>query len=255
MKQFVICLLLMSNCLFISCGSSSSKPPSPEDMPQIEVEIRGCIDKESCNYNPNATVDDGSCEYTSCAGCMDPSSCNYDATATIDDGSCETTSCAGCTDQLARNYDSTATIDNGTCNFNCTITGEIRFLSVTTAPADNVKMKYEILVDNEVVLRTKNKTFVSGSTLYFNQEDYDFNIEGGLNIMRFSKDGSVMKIKLFIDDQMAEESEYDTCYFTGDIYIVGNAIPKVYYVSGPNCGNGNCLIGGGIAFKKVEVFK
>jgi hypothetical protein len=42
----------------------------------------------ACNYNADATNDDGSCEFVSCAGCTNAAACNYDATATIDNGSC-----------------------------------------------------------------------------------------------------------------------------------------------------------------------
>ena len=49
----------------------------------------GCIDENACNYNPEATEDDGSCEYESCEGCTDALACNYDEEALIDDGSCE----------------------------------------------------------------------------------------------------------------------------------------------------------------------
>jgi len=59
----------------------------------------GCMDSTACNYNPNATIDDGSCESSSCAGCTVSVACNYDSTATIDDGSCEFTSCA-CTGDI-----------------------------------------------------------------------------------------------------------------------------------------------------------
>ena len=59
----------------------------------------GCMDSTACNYDPDATVDDGSCEFTSCAGCTDDTACNYDATATLDDGSCEYASC-GCPGDL-----------------------------------------------------------------------------------------------------------------------------------------------------------
>ena len=48
--------------------------------------MTGC-DEAACNYNPDATADDGSCEYTSCAGCTDAMACNY-AMDAIDDGSC-----------------------------------------------------------------------------------------------------------------------------------------------------------------------
>ena len=48
--------------------------------------IYGCMDPNACNYNPDATVDNGSCEYL---GCTDPLADNYDSDANIDDGSCE----------------------------------------------------------------------------------------------------------------------------------------------------------------------
>jgi len=81
------------------------------------VEVLGCTDAASCNYDSAANTDDGSCEYTSCSGCTDAAACNYDATATIDDGSCESASCAGCTDAEACNYDASSTIDDGSCEF------------------------------------------------------------------------------------------------------------------------------------------
>lgn len=45
----------------------------------------GCTDDTACNFDPNATIDDNSCEYASCTGCTDVTACNYDATATISD--------------------------------------------------------------------------------------------------------------------------------------------------------------------------
>ena len=77
------------------------------------------------NYDANATVDDGTCEYPTdpildcdgncindadgdgtcdeneTIGCMDVAACNYNANATDDDGTCEYTSCVGCTDDTA----------------------------------------------------------------------------------------------------------------------------------------------------------
>lgn len=75
------------------------------------VAIPGCTDAGACNYNPAATSDDGSCDF-SCLGCTDAGACNYDMTATIDDGTCDF-SCVGCTDINACNFDITATIDGG----------------------------------------------------------------------------------------------------------------------------------------------
>ena len=51
-------------------------------------DVPGCTDPTACNFDPAATLDNGSCEFVSCAGCTDPTACNYDATATIDDASC-----------------------------------------------------------------------------------------------------------------------------------------------------------------------
>ena len=57
------------------------------------LEIYGCMDSSSCNYNPLANYDSGDCDFT-CYGCLDEDACNYDTHATIDDGFCEYESCA-----------------------------------------------------------------------------------------------------------------------------------------------------------------
>ena len=53
----------------------------PEEFP-------GCTDGEACNFNPDATLDDGTCEFETCAGCTDDLACNYNPSSTIDDGTC-----------------------------------------------------------------------------------------------------------------------------------------------------------------------
>ena len=45
---------------------------------------QGCTDPAACNYDMDATIDDGSCDFD-CIGCTDPEACNYDADATEDD--------------------------------------------------------------------------------------------------------------------------------------------------------------------------
>ena len=59
-------------------------------------DCNGCTDAMACNYDPFATEDDGSCEYTSCVGCTDSSACNYNPAATMDDGSCLSSTHAAC---------------------------------------------------------------------------------------------------------------------------------------------------------------
>ncbi len=53
--------------------------------------VAGCTSSTASNYNPAATVDDGSCVFTGQAtilGCTDPNATNYNANANSDDGSC-----------------------------------------------------------------------------------------------------------------------------------------------------------------------
>ena len=89
----------------------------------------GCTDEMACNFDPEATVDNGSCDYDSCSGCTDVAACNFNSNATVDDGSCaendqcgvcggDDGTCVGCTDPAACNYDASSTIDDGSCQVN-----------------------------------------------------------------------------------------------------------------------------------------
>ncbi len=89
----------------------------------------GCTDANACNYNPMATMDDGSCEYTSCADCEGTPNGSATPGSACDDGNPDTTgdtyqedcSCTGsllrmgCTDAMACNYDPDAEADDGSC--------------------------------------------------------------------------------------------------------------------------------------------
>ena len=109
--------------------------------------VSGCTTNGACNYNAEATNDDGSCEVTSCVGCNDTAACNYDSSVTLnepiscvyatdacdscsddtdgtgtiidgdsdDDGVCDANEVSGCTDSDACNYNSSATDDDSSC--------------------------------------------------------------------------------------------------------------------------------------------
>lgn len=49
--------------------------------------ITGCTDPSAMNYNPEAQLNDGSCQYP-IAGCTDPAAINYNSGASSDDGTC-----------------------------------------------------------------------------------------------------------------------------------------------------------------------
>jgi hypothetical protein len=71
----------------------------------------GCTDNSACNYDANATDDDGTCfyetDYRDCDG-----DCNNDADG---DNVCDEEEIPGCTDETAYNYNESATDEDGTC--------------------------------------------------------------------------------------------------------------------------------------------
>ena len=71
------------------------------------------VDVNLRNYDPNATDDDGSCEYAEehydCDG-----NCINDADG---DEICDELEIVGCTDVNLRNYDPNATDDDGSCEY------------------------------------------------------------------------------------------------------------------------------------------
>ena len=88
--------------------------------------VLGCTDPIAENFNPDATEDDGSCEYI--LGCTDPEAENYNENATKDDGSCQckdenangicdNSEVLGCTDPIAENFNPDANVDDGSCDY------------------------------------------------------------------------------------------------------------------------------------------
>jgi len=119
----------------------------------LVVSVPGCMDIEACNYDMNATEDDGSCTYPGCTeidacnfdsnagcsdnscvypGCSDALACNYNAAVGCDDGSCIFPD--GCVDPTACNFDSLATCDDGSCAFpdGCTDPAACNYDSLAT---------------------------------------------------------------------------------------------------------------------------
>ena len=76
--------------------------------------IEGCTAMEACNYNPDATIDNGNCTFPG-----EP--CDDANAATIDDVLGADCVCAGitggCTEMMACNYNAAAAFDDGSCLF------------------------------------------------------------------------------------------------------------------------------------------
>ena len=106
-------------------------------------QILGCTNSTATNYNPSATLNNGSCIIE---GCTYAGALNFDAVATSDDGTCVFGSgISGCTYFNAVNFSNTATIDDGSCVFATAVLGCTNTLAINYNP---------------------NATFDDGSCLY-----------------------------------------------------------------------------------------
>jgi hypothetical protein len=81
-----ILLVLTLTALIFACKKEDDKPNTNTNN---NTTVEGCMDTQALNYNPEATENDGSCEYNVVEGCMDTIALNYNSYATVDDGSCE----------------------------------------------------------------------------------------------------------------------------------------------------------------------
>lgn len=78
----------------------------------------GCTDTSANNYDDDAEVDDGSCEYDPTVGCIDALALNFEPLATISGGVCIYPAIYyGCTDNSANNFDDDAVINDGSCEY------------------------------------------------------------------------------------------------------------------------------------------
>ena len=96
--------------MFVLAGSAIDIASNP----MWNAACTGCTDPSAFNFDPNASIDDGSCVPV-LSGCTDPAAFNYDSNANTDDGSCIAV-VMGCMDPLACNYDATANTDDGSCD-------------------------------------------------------------------------------------------------------------------------------------------
>ena len=132
-------LAMLPLCLLLAMLASMACQANGKE----EINLGGCMDAKATNYNPGATVDDGSCMYSytsifitlTVPGCTDKKAENFDRRATKDDGSC-TYAISGCTDKKAENFDRSATVNDGSCVYPVAIV-----LGCTDARAINYNLR------------------------------------------------------------------------------------------------------------------
>ena len=122
----------------------------------VVIEIEGCTNPSAINYDPYATIDDGSCTFDcECEDVYDPV-CAYDYFTgqyitfnnaceaecvnawVVWDGDCADQPIYGCTDPEALNYNPTATDDDGTCAFIPECSEEETAVVIQTAASDSL---------------------------------------------------------------------------------------------------------------------
>ena len=152
--------------------------------------LPGCTDDggfdgiPACNFNPDANLDNGTCEYNSCAddcgvpfgdnstcnpiGCGDPQADNYDPNAAIvviDPEYCEY---VGCTDQNSFNYNPVANINDGSCCYLDGCTDPVASNYSVFACFNDGSCEYLYgCTDSDYVEYNPNATFDDGSCFTF----------------------------------------------------------------------------------------
>jgi len=77
--------------------------------------IIGCTDSNFIEYNPDASIDDGSCQIEVVFGCIDEFYLEYNSNSNTDDGSCINLIIYGCTLSEYEEFNILANVDDGTC--------------------------------------------------------------------------------------------------------------------------------------------
>lgn len=82
-------------------------------LTELHGQSVGCSLPYACNYDETVTTLDPSlCIFDNCSGCTYANASNFNPSASIDDGSCLF---EGCTDEGASNYEPLAETDDGSC--------------------------------------------------------------------------------------------------------------------------------------------
>lgn len=99
------------------------------------TDIEGCTNEAACNYDPSATIDNGSCtELDACGVCGGP------GTDSDGDGIADCNEVPGCTDPASPLYNPEATDDDGTCECSVDIAIEAALTSLVYTDACTYEM-------------------------------------------------------------------------------------------------------------------
>ena len=150
---------------FITVSSDVILPVVCWESCQTCAQSLGCTAPNACNFNPTATINDGTCNFGGCLnslacnydptslcenescifpGCINPNACNFNPDAGCDDGTCIL---PGCNDNNACNFSPLAGCNDGSCTYpGCTNPNACNFNSL--AGCDNGSCVFPGCTDN-----------------------------------------------------------------------------------------------------------
>lgn len=235
------------------------------------TDIPGCDKPDAVNYNPNATIEDGTCRYPGCAhadadnydpsanwddgsciigGCQDPLADNFNPSATYDNGNCQY---QGCIDPEAANFDPEANVDDGSCFY---ITAFFQTnVSIGCAPLNALITNQTVLQPNSVCTYTVNGNVIATTCL--ENFEYPFNEPGTYDITynhtsgEFSSSYTVTVTVLetpsspILIDNLSDAvvclncGENDIVWYESDMELQGQSNDTLFYYDGTTYQNGN----------------
>lgn len=113
----VTCIIPIENCTECNADNSGLNLVDTDDDGICDAdEIAGCTNEAACNYNEEATDDDGTCivPEENCTECNEGND-GLDLIDSDGDGICDALEDPGCLSETACNYNPEATSDDGTC--------------------------------------------------------------------------------------------------------------------------------------------
>jgi len=175
-------------CYIAGCTNplyNEYNPNACEDDGSCSI-LPGCMDDggpdgiSACNFNPDANLDNGTCEYTSCAddcgvpfgdnstcnpvGCGDPQANNYDPNAVVVVIDPEFCDYLGCMDENSFNYNPNANVSDSSCCYLDGCTDPVAWNYNTFACFDDGSCDYLYgCMDSDYVEYNPNATFDDGS--------------------------------------------------------------------------------------------
>ena len=200
-------------------------------------ETYGCMDSEADNYNPDATVDDGNCEYE---GCTDPLADNYDADANVNDGSCTYPPASYSVYRdgvvIATGVDANSYVDSGlgASETYCYVVAKVDMGEVT-AESNEACATTDATVTQELAFDPYRMNMTSLNVLPTNDEVSD--VFGGLDLLLVKNDDSDYYVPQYGVDQIGSVDEDE-----GYKVFLNGANSQTQFVTGAPLSGGGSLL-------------